>query len=165
MGTKGATGLEEALIGSNAASILHTVNVPVLCIPQKAEILDVKTIVYCSDFKSKKNDRALCRLADFAKIFDAKILVLHIRNKQDDHKDEFEAKFNTCLSNVEHTLHLEESDNIENSINDFVSTHQADLVALLVRKYSFIEGLFHTSITSKVAYHTNVPFLALHETK
>lgn len=165
LGTKGASGLEEVLIGSNAASILHSVDVPVLAIPSKAEIGDINKIVYCSDFKSKKNDRALVRLVNFASVFDASIDILHVENKNEHRKEDFERKFATILGETNYTLTIQSSNNIEQSINEFVQDQKADLVSLLVRRYGFMEGLFHSSITSKVAYHTTVPFLALHETR
>ena len=165
LGTKGASGLEEVLIGSNAASILHSVDVPVLAIPDQVEVGDINKIVYCSDFKSKKNDRALMRLVDFASVFDASIDILHIENNNEHKKEDFEGKLAATMGNTPYTLTIQSSPNIEKSINEFVQDQKADLVSLLVRRYGFMEGLFHSSITSKVAYHTTVPFLALHETR
>ncbi len=166
LGTKGASGLEEVLIGSNASSILHTVDVPVFTIPSKAEFKAIKRIVYCSDFQSTKNERALTRLANFAKVFSAEVLILHVLTpKSGDHK-KYEDQFAKCFKGVKHSVTIEESVNVENTINDFIASQEADMVSLLVRKYGLIEGLFHgRSFTAKVAYHTEIPFLAVHETK
>lgn len=166
LGTKGASGIEEVLIGSNASSILHTVDVPVFTIPAQAEFKDIKRIVYCSDFQSTKNERALTRLANFAKVFDAEVLILHVLTPKSKNRKKYEEQFAKCFKGVKHSITIEESENIENTINDFISSQEADMVSLLVRKYGLLEGLFHgRSFTSKVAYHTEIPFLAVHETK
>ena len=44
MGTKGASGIEEFLIGSNAASIIQNVRVPVFIIPEQAVQKPIKDI-------------------------------------------------------------------------------------------------------------------------
>lgn len=166
LGTKGASGLEEVLIGSNASSILHTVDVPVFTIPSKAEFKSIKRIVYCSDFQSTKNERALTRLANFAKVFNAEVLILHVLTPKSKDRKKYEEQFAKCFKGVKHSVTIEESENIENTINDFIASQEADMVSLLVRKYGLIEGLFHgRSFTAKVAYHTEIPFLAVHETK
>ncbi|MCT4622210.1 MAG: universal stress protein [Schleiferiaceae bacterium] len=166
MGTKGASGLEEVLIGSNAASILHAVDVPVFTIPKSAVFGEIRRIVYCSDFQSTKNERALKRLANFAKVFKAEVLILHVLSPKSGDHDKYRAQFAKCFEGIKHSVTIEESDNVENTINDFVTTQQADMVSLLVRRYGLLEGLFHSrSFTNKVAYHTNVPFLAVHETR
>ncbi len=166
MGTKGASGLEEILIGSNANSILHSVDVPVLTIPATAKFSKIKRLVYCSDFQSTKNERALCRLAKFAKVFGAEVLVLHVATDKNLNVKEYEEKFAKCLYDIKHSITIEHGENIENTINEFVITQQADMVSLLVRRYGLIERWFQSKgFTSKVAYHTTVPFLAVHETK
>ncbi|CAF4578313.1 unnamed protein product [Rotaria sp. Silwood1] len=49
MGTKGASGLEEVLIGSNAYSVLSKSKIPVLVIPQKSEYKGFDNILYPID--------------------------------------------------------------------------------------------------------------------
>ena len=166
MGTKGASGLEEVLIGSNANSILHSVDVPVLTIPPTAKFSEIKRMVYCSDFQSTKNKRALCRLARFAKVFDAEIMVLHVTSKKDLDIEKYKKKFASCLSGQNYSIHIVEGKDVENTINEFVVTHQADLVSLLVRRYGLIQRWFQSKgFASKMAFHASVPFLAVHETK
>ena len=166
MGTKGASGLEEVLIGSNANSILHAVDVPVLTIPPTAKFNEINRLVYCSDFQSKKNKRALCRVAKFARVFGAEVMVLHVTTKKDVDVKKYESKFAKCFEGIKYSMTILDGDDIENVINEFVVTQQADLVSLLVRRYGLIEKWFQSKgFTSKMAFHAAVPFLAVHETK
>jgi nucleotide-binding universal stress UspA family protein len=52
---------------------------------------------------------------------------------------------------------------VEKTILDFGKEKDADMIAILARKYGFIESLFHSSMTSKIAFHTHCPLIALHE--
>ena len=165
LGTKGASGIEEILIGSNAASILHSVQVPVLAIPRDAGFKGIKKIVYASDFRSRKNDIALERLGKLACAFKAELMVLHVQKEGDDPAEPQRDKFKKHLCDIEFNFHIVKSSekDTEKEILKFAIDKKADMIALLARKHGFLEGLFHTSVTSKVAFHTKLPFLALHE--
>lgn len=166
MGTKGASGLEEVLIGSNAASVLQSTDVPVLAIPASTQFHDIKKIVYCTDFRSNKNDRALRRLADLARLFDAEVMILHVQQPgQADLASDQRTKFDHHLTNVKHSFHIISDVKVEEAILNFTREKEADMLALLTRKYGIIRGLFHYSLTNKVAYHSTVPILALHESE
>jgi len=165
LGTKGASGIEEILIGSNAASILHSVAVPVLAIPADAAFKGIKTIVYASDFRSKKDEIALERLGKLACAYKAEVMVLHVQTEEERPAEPQRDKFSKYLGDNKFSFHIVKSaeKNTEQAILEFSKEKDADIVALLARKHGFLEGLFHTSVTSKVAFHTHRPFLALHE--
>lgn len=165
MGTKGASGVEEILIGSNAASILHAVAVPVLAIPATAQIKQIKRIVYATDFQSTRNERALTKLAEIAKSFEAEVFILHVQLEESENVKPQREKFDRILADVPHTYHFERAfeRDVERAIIDFGKEKNADIITLMARKHGFLEGLFHSSVTSKVAFHTKCPFLALHE--
>jgi nucleotide-binding universal stress UspA family protein len=165
LGTKGASGIEEILIGSNTASILHSVSVPVLAIPITANFKGIKRIVYASDFQSKRNERALNRLATLARALGAEVNILHVQVEEGEVLEPQREKFERILGDIPHSFHIEKAQekNVEQAILDFGKGHDACMIALMARKHGFIEGIFHSSVTSKVAFHSTCPFLALHE--
>jgi nucleotide-binding universal stress UspA family protein len=165
MGTKGASGVEEILIGSNTASILHSVNIPVLAIPATAQLKSIKRIVYATDFQSTRNEPAITQLGRIAKAFNAEIYILHVQLSEGENVKPQREKFDRLLADVPHSYHFEQAyeRDVERVIIEFGKEKDADLIALMARKHGFLEGLFHSSVTSKVAFHTKCPFLALHE--
>ncbi|MBK7854729.1 MAG: universal stress protein [Bacteroidetes bacterium] len=88
MGTHGASGVSEFLIGSNAASVMENSLVPVLAIPEKAKIKELKKIAFAADY-GNHNAGHLHFLIDLAKIFDSEIIMLHITsgNLEDNFED------------------------------------------------------------------------------
>lgn len=165
LGTKGASGIEEVLIGSNAASILHSVSVPVLAIPAQAPLNSANKIIYASDFKSERNDTALARLGKIARALSAEIEVVHVILNNEPEAEAPTTKFDKYFEGVQYTFKniIANTSNVEEVILKYADEDQADIVSLLAKKYGFLEGLFHTSTTSKVAFHTTRPYLALHE--
>jgi nucleotide-binding universal stress UspA family protein len=49
------------------------------------------------------------------------------------------------------------------SVNLYAEDIQADLILTVPRKHGFLTGLFKTSHTKKLAYHSHIPILAVQE--
>ncbi|WP_417612521.1 universal stress protein [Owenweeksia hongkongensis] len=165
LGTKGASGIEELLIGSNAASVIQNIDTPVLVIPPNSQVKEIRNIVLATDMDLRKKERPLLRLKAFANIYGAKINILHF---QDDRgaKEGSRDFLETHLSDVPHSYAvLAQKDNLDKDILEYCQSKNADMVTAITKRYGFFEGLFRSSLTSKLAYHTNIPMLALHEPK
>jgi len=164
MGTKGASGIEEVLIGSNAASVIQNTNKPVLIIPPNANLEKVKRIVFASDLDPKVREKPLQRLAAFAKVLGASIDIVHVQNEKGVPHGARDF-YSSILKDVEHEYTIIRSENVEQAIIKEAAKENADIVAAINKRYGFFEGIFHRSMTSKLAYHTTLPLLVLHEPK
>ena len=60
--------------------------------------------------------------------------------------------------------HTENEDTVE-GIMEFALANQASMIILIPKNQGFLEGLFHRSVTKKLAYHSSIPLLVLHENK
>ena len=49
------------------------------------------------------------------------------------------------------------------AISNFAADHHIDLIVTVPRKHSFLSGLYKTSHTKKLAYHSHVPVVAIPE--
>lgn len=166
MGTKGASGLEEILIGSNAASVIQNSEIPVLIIPPQAELSSIKKIVFACDLDPKVQEQPLERLANFAKLNNATVDVVHVQNENTAAPPQGARDFySASLKDVEHEFTVLRNEDIEAAITGEAEKENADVVAAISKQYGFIEGLFHRSMTSKLAYHTRLPLLVFHEPK
>lgn len=169
MGTRGASGIEEFLIGSNAASVIHNVNVPVMVIPPHSEAKPFKKIVLASDLELEEKEQPLRELKAFANIFGAEINILHFQDKDGTTRGNRDF-INNVLGDTPHTYSItsvneDEDEDIDDAILAHCRKKNADAVAAISKRYGFFQGLFHKSITSKLAYHTDIPMIALHEPK
>lgn len=163
MGTTGASGLQELLIGSNAASVIGKSEVPVLIIPASATFTEFKHILYASDY-SEPEFPAVARLKYFAELNDADVTVLHVTTDFDRY---FNAERNFFVRNKQHIreekINMVKSDqsDVAEGINQYTAAHQVDLVVLAKHNRSFFDRLFHRSLSKRMAYHTTIPLLVL----
>lgn len=163
MGTTGASGAAEILIGSNAASTVAKSQVPVLVVPKELSFSDYTRIVYATDYNEPEFP-ALMRLVYFAELFDCRLDVIHVKSDSDKYFNAANNFFNKNKANISypniHYIELEEGDIVE-SINQYVDEVAADLLVMAKHNRNFFDRLFHRSLSKKMAFHTKIPLLVL----
>jgi nucleotide-binding universal stress UspA family protein len=167
MGTKGASGIAAAVIGSNTADVIQAATCPVLAVPESADVTALPTqILFASDNKGLSNSEVISPLVHIAKKYSSHI---HLMNVLDEGKmtsvDEAVAGLNLdhLLEEVKHTFHFENSNDKAHAIEEYLNTHNIDMLAVIPRKNNFFDAIFHRSVTRKLTLHTKVPLLAMHD--
>ncbi|MCF8464301.1 MAG: universal stress protein [Flavobacteriales bacterium] len=166
MGTKGASGWEGVIIGSNTSDVIQVASCAVLAIPNDAEIKTPKTMLFASDNKGLSNKDVISPLIQLASRFKAHV---HLINVLDEGKlttvDEAVAglKLDNLLEGIEHTFHFESGKDKAQIIENYLNTHNIDLLAVVPRRNNFFDAIFHRSVTRKLALHTKIPMLAMHD--
>ena len=167
MGTQGAGAVEGMILGSNASTVMQQVACPVLIVPENAEFSGFKRIAYASDMH-EVNRPAVQMLVDFARHFDAEIQVVHILSKGDKLDPEQANVFRDQFAKAAHyeavSYHIvdDEDDTLVHVVDDYVDSHDIDVVAMLTHRRSFFEKLFKPSLTKRFAIHAHKPLLAFH---
>ena len=162
MGTKGASGLKETFLGSTAGNVLTEIDAFVLAVPENSHYSPIKNIAFTSRFQDK--DRiAMAKLLRLAKAFDAKIHCLYVKMPSSEVKEVVVANWELVFKDENVDFHIIENDSVKDTILNFTETHNIDLLAMLHYKKSFLEELFHFSLTKKIAHHIQIPILALQE--
>lgn len=167
MGTKGASGLKETIIGSFTADTMVKAPCPVLAIPQKYKFKTPKKITFASDYH-KKDIQSIKFLLKWNEPFNAKINILHIDKRESlsvseekivvKSKREFEKQ---CEDNSIPIQHIEGSD-ISKAILHIILNDKTDILVLSpVRKEGIWSRLFHKSITKTTACHIRFPLLSI----
>lgn len=165
MGTTGASGIAELLVGSNAASVIGKSITPVLVIPPAHSYKPLRHILYSTDYNEPEFP-AVSRMMYFAELYDAKVSILHVRTDYDKYfnsennffvrnKKQFE-KHEVNIINVEKG---EVAENIDRSIDEL----GIDLLVMAKHNRSFFDRLFHRSLSKQMAYHSKIPLLVVHK--
>lgn len=164
MGTTGATGAKEVFLGSNAASVISNVNIPVLAIPATADFDGkVSSIVFTTQYQEKDTD-AFNKTLDIARSLKAKVYCLYIKTPDDPTNiEERINEWKILYKGNDVSFFNIDGDHVEQTIIDFVENQKVDILVMLKHKRSFFESLFHRSLTKKMAYHTKVPLMVYHE--
>jgi nucleotide-binding universal stress UspA family protein len=163
MGTTGAGGIEEMLVGSNAASIVGASTIPVMVIPPTASFTEIRHIVYSSDFNEPEFP-AVATLLYFAGLFNADLSVIHVRTEYDQYFDSANHFFKRNKDNIPYDkwkLVKLDTDDVMEGIEGYINQFHTDLLVMAKHNRSFFDRLFHRSLSKKMAYHTRIPLLVL----
>ncbi|APZ45470.1 universal stress protein [Polaribacter reichenbachii] len=166
MGTKGASGLKELLIGSNAGEVITKVSCSTLIVPENATYSSIKEIAFPTDFILSYNTSVLNSIINILKKEKASLRILHIVQRglelsldQQNNKEVLEDLF----SNFKHSFHSLSNSKVEDAIQCFVESRDIDMMAMVAKNLNYFQQILFHSKVEKISYHTNVPFLVLHE--
>jgi nucleotide-binding universal stress UspA family protein len=175
MGITGAGKISELLLGSNATQVIKKLNCSTITVPEDAKFTAIKKIAFACDYNEIEESKAVDKLVDFVQLLHAKLMIVNIGNS---HKQSYSKELSGRLleyvfenvnetvdipNTIDYSVHKRKDDDIVHGINHFVNNHKADLLVMIPRNHSFLSSLFHESNTKKMAFHSHVPLLTLHE--
>jgi len=166
MGTKGASGLKELIIGSNTGDIITKVHCTTLVIPENAKFTVPKEIAFPTDFSISYNLQTLEPISEILKTFNSAIRILHLSKKgselnlsQQKSKELLEDYF----SDHKHSFHFLTNEKIEDAVQCFVESRNIDMIVMAAKNLNYFQRILFLPTVEKISYHTDVPFLVLHE--
>ena len=163
MGTTGVSDWTKFFLGSNTNSVISGVEVPVLCVPFDAKFKKIKTIGFTTRYREKDKNE-LRKVLNIAKKMDAKVKSLYVKTSNSDVDEitvkEWELEF--ANENVEFLVLP--SDEVKETILDFILYKDIDVLTTITHKKSFFESLFDSDFTKKITKEVSIPVLVMHET-
>lgn len=160
MGSKGASGLEETLIGSNTEKVVRRAKCPVLTVKNTTDINSVRNIVFASDFR-KNDDNVMDSLKKFQKLFDAKLHLVKVNTPNSFSSDrEIKARMQDfakrhALENITYNIYNDAVE--EDGIIYFADEINADVIALATHGRTGLMHLLSGSIAEDVVNHAKRP--------
>lgn len=166
MGAQGASVLKEYIVGSNTGDVITKVKCSTLIIPKNATYSGLKEIAFPTDFAISYEISVLQPILDILKNNNSSLRILHIGQKEEQlntdqktHKDlisDFFYGFN-------YTYHYLTNTKVEKGIQCFVESRNTNLIAMVAKNLNYFQQILFHSKTEHISYHTNIPFLVLHE--
>jgi nucleotide-binding universal stress UspA family protein len=167
MGTKGASGLKEVLIGSNAEEVVTHSDKSVLIVPENAKISGVNKVAFAIDLQEIKDASIFNPYIKFAKMYKTETLFVNVyADDKDTNRESREEGVNRIkqqFSEIRPSFYFEKNENILDGLNNFVEKNNCDMLAVLSRKHGFIEKIFHKSISNKLTCHAELPMFVVKE--
>ncbi|MGA9638172.1 universal stress protein [Flavobacterium sp.] len=160
MGTAGDSGWESFFLGSNSGNVISDIDIPMLCVPHDAPFCKIKTIGFTTRFRPK-DKKALKRIIKIAHKTNAQIQCLYVKANESDVSDETIKEWKAEFANDHISFSVILSNEIKETILDFILQKDIDMVTMLTYKRGFFENLFHTSLTKKAANEFSIPVLAI----
>jgi len=164
MGTKGASGMKEMLIGSNTEKVIRQSETSVLVVPDKFKKTKIKKLLFATNFELLKNN-TLKKLDEARALFKADVEFLYVNVPNyfetsfdiENQKEKF-YKANK-LKNNPFYIYCDLS--IDQGIVNFSKKDSADLIALETHGRSGINHMLNGSIAENVCNHTEKAVLII----
>lgn len=160
MGSRGSSGVEEVLIGSNTEKVVRRAKCPVLTVKNKINIDAVKDIVFASDFKEDQAE-VIRELKKLQQLFGAKLHMVKV-NTPNNFSSERDMKrlmqdFVDKNQVENYDLHIYNDVVEEDGIIYFAEDINADMIALATHGRTGLMHLLSGSIAEDVVNHSKRP--------
>jgi len=160
MGSKGSSGLEELLIGSNTEKVVRNATCPVITIKDKRDVNDIKTIVFASDF-TKESATVVNKLKKLSNALHAQLCLVKINTPSmfENSRDSFRSMQEFIKEHeLENTkIEIYNSSSEEEGIIEYAEDINADMIAMATHGRTGFLHLLSGSIAEDVVNHAKRP--------
>ncbi|WP_024481954.1 universal stress protein [Cellulophaga baltica] len=168
LGTKGASGVSEVFMGSNAVKVIKAVkNCPVLAIPEYFEFETPTEIAFATDFNRFYSQSELEPIVSLAKTFNSVIRIVHVQHEIKALTELQQFNLNMLrkyFKEVEHFVHtVSEVNSVSKTLEVFSDELDIHLLAMLNYQHSYMEKLTRESVVKQLTFHSQIPLLVIPE--
>jgi nucleotide-binding universal stress UspA family protein len=139
---------------------------PVIIVPPEAHFKGARNVMLITDFKDVDKTIPIGPIKDLLRLLKPN---LHIVNVDHEHyvelSDEYKkerAKLDKMVKEFKPEYYFIRMYDFMEAINQFVDDKNIDMILTIPRSHSFLSNVFKSSHTSKLAYHSHVPIVAIH---
>ena len=163
MGTQGATGAQEILLGTHTVHVLKQVHCPVIIVPSGYRFKKPREILFPTDYEVAFGKIPLHALLGLARIHRSSIEVVHISTGYElsQSQKKYRKQLEKLLENIPHKFHDLPSQEVISAINTFQQKTDVDFLTMVKNKHSFFEKLFIEPVIRKIAFHVAIPFMVI----
>lgn len=168
MGTKGVTGLESVLIGSNTYDVIKESKIPVLAIPKNAIKLKKDNIALLTNFKPGELEVLKQAIPLYGKDFHLQLI--HI-NKSELEINILGQKLEQWIEQIIAETGIEDisyivkapsyfagsRENIANGIHTIIRDEDIDVILITKSRKTFFQNIFTENIVKHMAFEIEVP--------
>lgn len=166
MGTKGASGIKAISMGSNTGNVITKVSCAVLAVPENATYRRPKEIGFPTDYQSGYGTKVMKDVMELVRLHTSAIRFLHVSSKGDalstlqTKNQDFLKDF---FSDTEYSFHTLSGKKLDEAVQHFVESRDLDMIVMVAKNLNFLERILFRPTVEKISYHTNIPFMVLHE--
>lgn len=163
MGTQGATGAKEIVLGTHAVHVIKKATCPVIAVPADYAYEIPTEILFPTDYEIDYQKEQLRQLSDIAKNHNSNIEVIHVSLGYDLTENQLKnkQKLQAVLRGRAHLFHDLPGQEIITAINGFQGKKPMNLLVMVQNKHTFLEGLFIEPTIKKIGFHVTIPFMVI----
>ncbi len=168
MGSKGSQDNATDVFGSTTISVMEKArNCPVLAVPGDVAYKEPKEIVFPTNYKTFFKKRELQYMYEIAKIANASVCILHVKEdiSLDDDQKNNKALLENCLEGIEYSFHELDNIHVLEGLKNFVESRGSDMIAFINKKHAFFNTIFSQPMVKNLGHDSKVPVLVMHDLK
>lgn len=167
MGSKGASGLHEILLGSNTEKVIRFSETPVLIVKERAITEAFDKVIFGCDF-SENTIPAYLKIKEFFTKFNLKLELVYVNTPNGkflstDNVDKkiinFFTKANEPISQINEVKRVSEY-SVEKGLFYYAEKNSIDLIALATHGRKGLAHFFEGSISEDIANHSKIPIIS-----
>lgn len=166
MGSHGASGFKEVIVGSNTEKVIRHADIPVLVIKHNPILMDFENVVFACDF-SKDTIKPYINASNLFKILGVQMHLVYINLPGNSFKSSMEMEKRVSeflktadgnLENIDRVTYVNDY-TIEQGIFNFSNAIGADLIAVATHGRTGLAHFFEGSISEDIANHSTLPVI------
>ncbi|NGF58107.1 universal stress protein [Parapedobacter sp. SGR-10] len=168
MGTKGSSGLDAVLSGSNMYDVFENTQVPVLAVPLTDRKIRLNKVGLLCNFKDGEIEVLKQAIRLLGKDFE--LILIHINTDNADVKG-IDKKFKDFIHRIiqetgvddisyvikNQAFFIQYKENVSKSIDSVIEDEQIDLLLVTKSKKGFLRKVMEENIVRKMAYQIQIP--------
>lgn len=165
VGTTGATGIVNKVIGSNAAHVMRNTIYPIMLVPQDCNCNGISNVVYLDELKEDDTPvlDKLFKLSDELDIENIKLLNVNTGFFFQAVDEKLMTKLDDAFGLNKIQLETVTAADVKSGIDQYLEKHLVDLVVMSTHKKTLLERIFTKSNTEKMALYSKIPVLIYHK--
>lgn len=168
MGMTGKSGVINTLMGSNSSRLLKGCNLPLLIVPKDAPIELPKLVALATDLKEVKGKVSSDAFTHFLDILHPALFVVNVADSEESYDPETQkgiSNLHELLDSYGARYYYINAVDIVDGINAFVREHHISLIIAIHEMHTGLAGIFHKSVSKKLASRIEVPLMILPHNK
>ncbi len=161
MGTKGATGMREFLIGSNAEKVVRHSRVPVIAIKKYVKGSGIKNIVFPNTLETENQENLITKVKALQNFFKAKLHIVWINTPSNFTRDTITLRrlndFVKRFMIKDYTLNVFNDPYEEAGIINFTHDIKADMIAMGTHGRRGLVHMVTGSVAEDIVNHVDCP--------
>lgn len=161
MGTHGASGVREFVIGSNAEKIVRRSPVPVLAVKKYVKGTSIKDIVFPNTLDTEMQEDLIMKVKDLQNLFRANIHIVWINTPNNFTRDSVTTArlkaFAKRFMFKDFTIHVYNDPYEESGVINFAQELKADMIAMGTHGRKGLAHLLSGSVAEDLVNHVDCP--------
>lgn len=167
MGTNGPDDLYQFFLGTNTYHVIQKSTTPVLLVPVKYTFSPIDTVVYAFDYWREGN-LPLTPLLPWLQYFKSELRIVEVleASRSEVQDEEMRGRQEILRHQIDADIPVSfdaiYTQDPKLSLHQYMARNQADMLALHVHPYSWLEKLFHKSLTKSLSMIADYPMFVFH---